>query len=99
MPQQHEPNPYESKTQQQQLRTTKLLNEAIGDFLDSSRDLHQHEVRVADLTFELIKPLRKIFVQTQKHTEFRRAIYSMFGASLEDDGIRQYENDHEIDQM
>ncbi len=82
-----------------QMNLTTALNEFIADYLDRSSDLFELEDKLAAIVMEHIEPLEEIFRRTQKHTEFRAAIFSMFAHTDDDFEIRQYERNNEDDDV
>ena len=95
MPQSPKPDLKHPYADWDQISVGTALNEAIADYLDKSRDLHEQEVRLAEITRRHIAPLEEVFQSVQEHRRFRASIFSMFASDDHDFEIHRHEFYHE----
>ena len=72
-------------------------NRLLNEFHQRSQLLAETEFELAEQMQSMLQPFRSIFEETQKHTQFRAACYSLFldPSKTEVVELYKYENEYE----
>ena len=74
---------------------TTTINRLIQLHQDQSDALHETEIELATTFETLAAPLKQVFSNTQKHTQFRASLFTLFADEPIDFELLHYERDHE----
>jgi len=74
-------------------------NRLLKEFHQRSQMLAETEFELAEQMKSMLEPFRSIFEETQKHTQFRAACYSLFLDPTETEVLELYKYEHEYEDL
>jgi hypothetical protein len=74
-------------------------NRLLNEFHQRSQMLAETEFELAEQMKSMLEPFRSIFEETQKHTQFRAACYSLFLDPTETEVLELYKYEHEYEDL
>ena len=77
----------------------KKANELLKEFHQRSQLLAETEFKLAEQMQSMLEPFKSIFQETQKHTQFRAACYSLFLDPSETEVLELYKYEHEYEDL
>ena len=74
-------------------------NRLLKEFHQRSQLLAETEFELAEQMKSMLEPFRSIFEDTQKHTQFRAACFSLFLDPSETEVLELYKYEHEYEDL